>query len=237
MNIKIAHLYYDLMNLYGESGNIKVLDYYLRSQGIKVTIDKLSIDDKIDFTKYDLFYIGSGTENNQKIVLNDLFKYKKDIQKALKVNKFFLITGNALEMFGKSIDDISCLDIFNFETTYSEKRKASESIFHFGELNLDLLGFQNQFGSMKFLDEPLFEVKQGIGSGNTESSHEGVRVNNFYGTYLLGPILARNPEFTVYFVSKLINSINKDFSFKGFNIKLDNDAYNKYMSVKYAKNE
>ena len=52
MTIRIAHLYYDIMNLYGEIGNIKVLRYHLEEQGIKVIIDNLSINDEI----YGLWY-------------------------------------------------------------------------------------------------------------------------------------------------------------------------------------
>ena len=76
MNIVVGHLYYDLMNLYGDNGNIKVLKYNLEKQGINVTIKKLSLDDKIDFNKLDMIYMGSGTEENRKIVLNDILKYK-----------------------------------------------------------------------------------------------------------------------------------------------------------------
>ena len=76
MEITIGHLYYDLMNLYGEIGNIKVLTYHLKNQGIKVNIKNLSIDDNINFDELDLIYIGSGTNNNQLLVLNDILKYK-----------------------------------------------------------------------------------------------------------------------------------------------------------------
>ena len=84
MNIKVAHLYYDLMNLYGESGNVKALKMQLEGQGIKTTIKFLTIDDDLNFKDYDIVYIGSGTENNQKIVLNHLLKYKKDIEDAIE---------------------------------------------------------------------------------------------------------------------------------------------------------
>ena len=96
MKLVIGHLYYDLMNLYGENGNIKVLEYHLKNQGIKVEVKKLSLDDKIDFENLDLIYIGCGTEKNRNIVLKDLLKYKKEIKEYFKENKFFLVTGNAL---------------------------------------------------------------------------------------------------------------------------------------------
>ena len=90
MNIKVAHLYYDLMNLYGESGNVKALKMQLEGQGIKTTIKFLTIDDDLNFKDYDIVYIGSGTENNQKIVLNHLLKYlvKEIINKNNKNFKF-----------------------------------------------------------------------------------------------------------------------------------------------------
>ena len=43
----------------------------LEEQDIKVEVSFLSIDDKIDFKEYDLFYLGSGSEENQLLVLND----------------------------------------------------------------------------------------------------------------------------------------------------------------------
>ncbi|MDD3995950.1 MAG: glutamine amidotransferase, partial [Bacilli bacterium] len=72
MNIVIAHLYYDILNLYGESGNIDVLEYHLKDNNIKYTIKKLTLEDKLNFDEYDLVYMGSGTENNQKYALNHL---------------------------------------------------------------------------------------------------------------------------------------------------------------------
>ncbi len=131
MEITIGHLYYDLMNLYGESGNIKVLTYQLEKQNIKVNIKKLSIKDEINFDELDLIYIGSGTLNNQKLVLNDILKYKNDIYKYYNNNKFFLITGNAIELFGKYIIDINnkkynCLGLFDYYT--KENKKESKFV-------------------------------------------------------------------------------------------------------------
>ena len=65
---KIAYLYYDLMNLYGENGNIRYLEKKLKEQDIDVQIDLLSIPDKIDYKKYDFYYIGAGSEKNEILV-------------------------------------------------------------------------------------------------------------------------------------------------------------------------
>ena len=79
--IKIAHLYYDLMNLYGENGNVRFLKYKLEEQDIKTEIHFLSIDDKIDFNKYDFYYIGTGSRENQELVLEDTIRTTKNLSK------------------------------------------------------------------------------------------------------------------------------------------------------------
>ena len=103
MKITIAHLYYDLLNLYGENGNIKALKKQLENQGVSVTVLSLSIEDELHFDDYDMVYIGAGTEDNQKLVLKHLFKYRDEIEKHIKEKQLFLVTGNAIELFGRYI--------------------------------------------------------------------------------------------------------------------------------------
>ena len=105
MKYTICYLYYDLLNLYGDNGNIKALKMHLENQGIKVDIKYVSVGDKKDFNKYDLVYIGSGTKNNLKIALEDIMKHKDQIEKAINDNKNYFVTGNSIELFGKYIID------------------------------------------------------------------------------------------------------------------------------------
>ena len=79
MKVKIAHLYYDLMNLYGEQGNIIALKESLKNQNIETEIDLLSIGDDINFKDYDIFYIGTGSKESLLLTLEDIKKYTKDI--------------------------------------------------------------------------------------------------------------------------------------------------------------
>lgn len=83
---KIAHLYYDLMNLYGENGNLRYFLKKLEEQDIKVELHFLTVGDKIDFEKYDFYYMGMGSEENQIIVLEDFCNIKK-ISKKLQLIK------------------------------------------------------------------------------------------------------------------------------------------------------
>ena len=76
--IKVAHLYYDLLNLYGEQGNILAIKNAFKNQNIDIRIDYLTINDKINFSSYDLVYLGSGSDESLMIALNDLKKYAKE---------------------------------------------------------------------------------------------------------------------------------------------------------------
>lgn len=222
MEITIGHLYYDLMNLYGEIGNIKVLTYHLKNQGIKVNIKNLSIDDDINFDELDLIYIGSGTNNNQLLVLNDILKYKEDIHKYYNDNKFFLITGNAIELFGEQIIDIDNnvhegLKLFDYYTKENKKRIVNEVYIPSLFTKENILGFNNHFDS--------------IYNDNIKLDNKFIFNNNFYGTYTLG-LLPRNPSFTKYFIKQLIINKNKKFKIKDFNFKLDKKAYTDFIAFK-----
>ena len=217
--IKIAHLYYDLMNYYGEQGNVLALKTAIEYAGFKVNIKTLSVDDEIDFEKYDIFYMGMGTKRNQEIVRKDILKYKDKIENVID-KKMFIMTGNSYELFGKKIDDKKCLGVFNFESKTTD-RIVGEQVFKSDIIKETIIGFQNRFSSNNIKDDFLFEVIKGTGN-DSESKVEGIHKNNFFGTYLLGPILIRNP----YFKDALLKYIGID----KVNTKLvDYKAYHEYL--------
>ena len=76
--INILHLYYDLLNLYGENANTRCIVKNLERNNIKVNVDLKSIKDKVDFTKYDLVYISSGDEESLELALNDILRFKEE---------------------------------------------------------------------------------------------------------------------------------------------------------------
>ena len=103
--IKILHLYYDIMNLYGDFGNVSIFKKHLEDQGVEVLLDKKTIGEEIDFNEYDFIFIGAGTERNLDVVIEDLKKYKDEIKEFIDKEKVILLTGNSFEAFGKSIDE------------------------------------------------------------------------------------------------------------------------------------
>lgn len=215
--IKIAHLYYDLMNLYGEHGNILALENHLEKNNVKVITHYLSLEDEIDFKKYDLFYIGSGNKESFLLVLQDILKRKDEFQKAMDEKKFFIITGNALDLFGRkfhTLDELhmDSLHFFDYESFETDFRIVGEQVFKMPKLKYEIIGFQNRNTVLKEIKEPfLFEVLNGTGY-TPKSKVEGIHKNHFYGTYLLGPIFIRNPYFTEYIVKEILKAKNLDYT-------------------------
>lgn len=216
MTIRVAHLYYDLMNLYGEIGNLKVIEYQLNKQKINVIIDKLSLNDKIEFEKYDLIYIGSGTKKSTLLVLEDLKKYKQQVKEYIENNKFMLVTGNSINVFSKKIGDTEALNIFDFNISYSNARLVGDVILD------NIIGFQNRDTLIENNNNPIFN-----------NSEIGIHYKNFYGTYIIGPLLIRNPNFSQKFIKNLIISKKNDFKFRKFDFEIDKKASKSYVETYY----
>ena len=189
--IKIAHLYYDLLNLYGEQGNILALKNTFLNQNIEVQIDYLTINDEIKFKDYDLIYIGSGSDENLFIVLNDIKKYQKDLKKYINSDKYLIATGNSYLLFGQSIDEQDTLNIFDYYAKTNSERLRCHSFCEYDNLS-PIIGFQNRKYVVQNNNNHLFKVIDGYGD-NLKSEYEGIHYHNFIGTYLIGPLLIRNP--------------------------------------------
>lgn len=209
--IKIEVLFSEVCNLYGDLFNIK----YLQKSIKEVECVYTSLTDKPKFVTedVDLIYMAPMTEKTQEIVIQKLKPYKDRIKELIEKNKVFLLTGNAFEVFGKYIEneDGTKIDGLDIIPTYAKRRMMNRfnSLFLGKIEDIKIVGFKAQF-SMSYGDNSNNYVFESIkGSGiNKESKYEGYRVNNFIGTYLLGPILVLNPYFTKY-ILKLIRQEEK----------------------------
>ena len=211
MKITIGYLYYDLLNLYGDEGNIKALKYHLEEQGIKVEIKNISVGDKKDFKDIDLLYIGSGTENNIMVALEDLKNDKDKLKDYLDNKGILLSTGNSVEIFGNYIitnKKIKALGLIDYVCMHQERIvKDVKTKSEFAEKAI--IGFENHIGKNLSASEDIF--------------NEG----SFYGTYIIGPILVRNPELCSKLVHKLIDSKDSNFEYKEEDYDFENEAYKK----------
>ncbi len=228
MKIKVLHLYPDLMNLYGEYGNVKLIERHLKDQGYEVKVDTKTKKDAIDFDSYDFIYLGSGTERNQEIILKDLARYKDDIKKYIAAKKVFLATGNAYEIFGEEIKyldkTVEGLGIYKYKVTQTENRDACDVIMLSKILKNPVVGFVNKMSNIEGNTHKLFEVDFGIGE-DIDNKVDGVKQNNFFGTHVIGPILARNPEFLEMLVKHVCSNVDVDFKLKKVNYQNEEKGY------------
>ncbi len=202
MKVKILHMYYDIMNLYGDFGNVSVLTNHLEEQGAEVIVDRKSIGDEIYFNDYDFIYIGSGTEKNLDYVMKDAMKYKNALKEYMDSDGIALFTGNSFEMFGECIDDEYALNLFDYEVKRLKDRETSNVIYKIRKSDIEVVGFINKMTIMYHNMNPLFEVVYGKGE-NEQNDYEGIKYKNTYGTHVTGPVLVRNVQFLEMFV-KLI---------------------------------
>ncbi len=210
--MRILHLYPNLMNLYGDYANLTVLKKHLQDQGCKVSIDRKEVSDSIDFDRYDLIYMGSGTEKNLMVALDELKVYKHFLKKAIEQDKVILFTGNAMEVFGKKIGDRDGLGILDFTVELSEKRQTGDVIVQNTEIG-EVVGFINRSslikggGAYKLFD---YEFRH---EGLEDNDYEGYRYHNLFGTHIIGPVLVKNPNFMNKIVSLLMKGKAKEISY------------------------
>lgn len=216
--MKIEVLYPDVANLYGDLFNIHYLEKIIPNLIVYYT----KLNDKPRFVdeKIDLIYMGPMMERFQEVIINKLKPYKKKIKQLIEEDTVFLITGNALEIFGSKIDDIEGLKIFKNEA----KRDFSchhNSCF-IGKFNdMDIVGFKSQFSYSFNNKYPFIDVIKGYGFKDNEKI-EGIKYHNFFATYLIGPILIYNPLFTEYLLKLLNQDVKlsyKDDVIKAYEIR------------------
>ncbi len=207
MELKLLHLYDDVMNLYGEYANVSVLARCLSDLGCEVRVDTLSLYEEKDISGYDFYYMGSGTERRQKLALSQLVNYRDALSAACDAGRVMLFTGNSFELLGEKITDqdgteFEGLRLASFETTEGKRRIVGDCLASFDGFDEILVGFINKCSKTSGVEQPLFQMKMGFGN-EADGEAEGFRKNNCFGTHLTGPILVKNPAMLRYIVKLL----------------------------------
>ena len=204
--MKIEVLFPEVCNLYGDLANIR----YLKRSFKNLEIIETKLTDEPYFIKHTptLIYMGTMTERSQELVIEKLSKYKKRLKELIDKNVHLLITGNAFEIFGKEIlcEDgkvIKCLNFYDM-TAKRDMMHRFNSLYVGKFEDIEIVGFKSQFThsytNKKF--NPLFKTIRSCGI-NPDNMDEGVRINNFMATYVIGPLLILNPYFTKYLAKEL----------------------------------
>lgn len=210
MELKLLWLYHDVMDLYGDRGNIQTLKHRCMIRGIEFSVDTCGIDEEKEYEEYDLIFMGGGADKEQKVLSLDLLKKKEGLKKALDSGSFFLLICGGYQLFGKYYEDseqnkIEGLNFLNHYTIAptNKKRCVGNVIV---DANLDgevirLCGFENHGGQTENVDYPLGKVVFGHGN-QYKSEFEGVYTGQILGTYLHGPLLPKNAKLADFIIRK-----------------------------------
>ena len=210
MKLKIAHLYPDLLNLYGDSGNILCLEKRMKWRGIDCRIYRLDSAKLLRDNDYDIVFIGGCQDFEQSLILKDLGSgadvlIRNEIENGtvlLAICGGFQLLGRYYETYkGERMNFTGILD---FYTVGGEKRLIGNYAFKTAD-KMKIIGFENHSGRTYLCNnlKPLGKVIKGCGN-NGKDKTEGVRYKNTFGTYCHGPLLPKNPGFADMLIGKAL---------------------------------
>lgn len=214
MELNICHLYPDILNLYGDRGNIITMKRRLEGRGIKVNIDECSIGQPLNADKYDIFFIGGGQDFEQEVLLRDLSSGKaQDIRTAVEEEKTFLAICGGYQMLGeyyKTWDGVQLdfIGAIGVHTIGAKERMIGNYMFRTTTESGDtvVVGFENHSGKTYLSEQvaPLGMMLSGNGN-NGEDKTEGARYKNVFGTYSHGSLLPKNPVLCDFILQTALN--------------------------------
>ena len=205
--IKILHLLPKLLSLYGEYGNVAVLCRTLEQSGYDVQVDHYE-DGPLNLEGYDLVYVGAGTEDNLMEAIRRLLPYGDAIKASVASNTCWLATGNAMTLFGATVTRYKAtsqaLGCFDYSTTIQDDRRYLGDVLTETAFGSPLVGFINTSSVFTDVPTPLLTLKLNNNLGNDKKGcMDGIRADRFYGTQLIGPVLAKNPHFLCHICKEL----------------------------------
>ena len=200
MELNICHLYPDLLNVYGDIGNVHILKYRAEKRGIKVNIINLSINEEFKGDIYDIVFFGGGQDYEQSIVSGDLKETKREAMKEyIEGGKVLLSICGGYQLLGKYYttaegEKLEGLDILPLYTDSGTGRFIGNTVIINEDFAETYVGFENHSGRTYIGDlKPLGRVIRGFGN-NGEDGYEGCIYKNTFGTYFHGCLLSKNPE-------------------------------------------
>ena len=206
--ITIGHLYPDLLNLYGDRGNIACLMQRCLWRGIEAETIEFELNDEIDFTKLDIVLLGGGSDREQMIVCRKLKEIQKDFKAYVEDNGVVIAVCGGYQLLGNyyKTDEgmIEGLELVDLYTEQEEGRLIDNIVLQSDLVDMPVVGFENH-GGRTYIGESKPFGKVLYGSGNDgKSGYEGVVYKNMIGTYLHGPLLPKNPQICDWLIARAL---------------------------------
>ena len=199
MKLRVCHLYGNLMNTYGDNGNLLMLQYRAKKLGYEVETTLISLEEDFNAEDFDIVMFGGGQDFEQTVVAKDLQNKKEALIQYIEDNGVVVAICGGFQLLGRyyvnasgeRLNGISAIDVCT-NGQFPSRLIGDIEIFN-EEFDETYLGYENHIGrtylgkNMK----PLGKVVKGF--GNNEEDHvEGCHYKNVFCSYFHGPILVRN---------------------------------------------
>ena len=206
--ITIGHLYPDLLNLYGDRGNIACLMQRCIWRGIEAEAIEFELNDTIDFSKLDIVLLGGGSDREQMIVCKKLKEIQQDFKNYVEDNGVVIAVCGGYQLLGNYYKTeegmIEGLELVDMYTEQGEGRLIDNIVLQSDLVEMPVVGFENH-GGRTFINgnKPFGKVLYGSGNDG-QSGYEGVVYKNVIGTYLHGPLLPKNPQVCDWLIARAL---------------------------------
>ncbi len=210
--LKVIHLYPDLMNLYGDQGNLSVLERRSAWYGEKLQVVRVNLGERIPFEDADMIFMGGGSDREQGLITKDFVRHADSLLRVIEDGMPVLAICGAYQMLGKEYITVegeryAGLQLFSFHTEGGKDRLIGNIAL---ETTLNgktetVVGFENH-GGRTWLDDaalqPWGKILTGYGN-NGQDGWEGMQYRNLIATYLHGPLLPKNPKLADFFLKTM----------------------------------
>lgn len=207
--LTLHHFFPDRLNLYSDQGNTMILKMRSEWRGIQLDIVPVNSAAEADISEADLFFMGGGSDREQRLCTQELFSIKDNLKAAiddgisgLVICGGYQLLGNYYELqTGEKLDGLGILDFYSKSNPQSQRMIGN--MFIQSKIFGRMTGYENHSGETFHNYDPLGEVLQGF--GNTQSGEaEGLLYNHLIGTYLHGPLLSKNPQIADWLISNAL---------------------------------
>jgi len=217
-SLKIVRIHNELLGTYGDQGNADVLAFRAKARSVEAGVLDVSYLDVMP-TDGDIYLMG-GAEDAAQLLSLEALQRENNLQAALErgavllaICAGFQIIGNSFEAAGKKVAGLGLLNIDSASgANIGKKRFVGDIKINSDVVGCELTGFENHAGytTLGAGVQSLGSVV--VGHGNGDDKYDGAVSGNIFGTYLHGPVLARNPEFADLLLSRALGEPLEPFN-------------------------
>lgn len=229
MKLKLAHLYPDLMNIYGDYGNVLCLLQRAKWRELELEVIAVGVDDRLP-KQFDMLFIGGGQDRGQDLVAPDLASKGEAIKQAIEAGLPALSICGGYQLFGHYFqlatgERLTGIGVFDVSTQASTQRLIGNIVVESQQFGT-LVGFENHSGqtSLGPTAQPLGRVLKGFGN-DAQSQTEGVLYKNAIGTYLHGSFLPKNPAVADFLLVSALRNHGIDQPLSPLDDNIENMAH------------